>query len=65
MTKDLSLNLTQGLFESVNALLKHEHPALIKENICSPAGVTIKGIKALEEKAVRAAFIEAIDRSSE
>ncbi|WP_276882758.1 pyrroline-5-carboxylate reductase [Campylobacter cuniculorum] len=65
LTKDLSLNLTQGLFESVNALLKHEHPALIKENICSPAGVTIKGIKALEEKAVRAAFIEAIDRSSE
>ncbi len=65
LDKDLSLNLTQGLFESFNALFKHEHPALIKENICSPAGVTIKGVKALEERAVRAAFIEAINQSSQ
>lgn len=65
LSKDLSLNLTRGLFESFNALLKHEHPALMKENICSPAGVTIKGVKILEEKAIRSAFIEAIISSSQ
>ncbi|MEE6566576.1 pyrroline-5-carboxylate reductase dimerization domain-containing protein, partial [Campylobacter coli] len=42
------LNLTRSLFKSAAALLENEHPAIIKENICSPAGVTIKGIKVLE-----------------
>lgn len=64
LNKNLSLELTRGLFESFTALLKEEHPALIKEEICSPAGVTIKGIKVLEDKAVRAAFFEAINASS-
>ena len=64
LKKDLSLKLTQGLFESFTALLKHEHPALIKEQVCSPAGVTIKGVKILEEKAVRGAFFEAINASA-
>lgn len=65
LPKNLSLNLTQGLFESFSALLKHEHPALIKENICSPGGVTIRGVKVLEERAIRAAFLEAINSSSQ
>lgn len=64
LPKNLSEDLTQGLFESFTALLKHEHPALIKEGVCSPGGVTIKGVKVLEEKAVRAAFFEAVHASS-
>lgn len=64
LQKDLSMQLCQGLFESFATLLEHEHPALIKENICSPAGVTIKGVKSLEDKAVRSAFFDAIITSS-
>lgn len=64
LKKDLSFALTQSLFESFTALLKHEHPAFIKEQVCSPAGVTIKGVKILEEKAVRSAFFEAINASA-
>lgn len=65
LQKDLSMQLTRGLFQSFTALLQHEHPTLIKESICSPAGVTIRGIKTLEERAVRAAFIEAVRSSSQ
>lgn len=64
LDKELSLKLTQGLFESFSTLLAHEHPALIKESVCSPAGVSIKGVKVLEERAIRAAFMEAVYISS-
>ncbi|MCR6570328.1 pyrroline-5-carboxylate reductase [Campylobacter insulaenigrae] len=59
LNNTLSYELTRSTFESFSALFNKEHPALIKEKICSPAGVTIKGIEALEKKAVRAAFFEA------
>ncbi len=64
LKSDLSLRLTQSLFDSFTELLKHEHPALIKEKICSPAGVTIKGVKILEDNAVRSAFYQAINASA-
>lgn len=64
LSKELSLNLTRSLFKSSSALLEHEHPAIIKENICSPGGVTIKGIKILEQKGIRGSFFEAINASS-
>lgn len=64
LKKDLSFALTQSLFESFCALFKHEHPALIKEQICSPGGVTIKGVKTLEERAIRSAFFEALSASA-
>ena len=37
-----------------------EHPAQIKERICSPGGTTIAGIRALENKGLRAAVMECI-----
>ena len=64
LNNKLSLELTSSLFKSTAALLEHEHPAIIKENICSPAGVTIKGIKVLEEKGIRGSFFEAMSASS-
>ena len=39
------------------------HPGILKDNVTSPAGSTIKGVKALEDGAMRSLFMEAIDKS--
>lgn len=64
LKNDLSYKLTQSVFNSFCALFEHEHPAIIKEKICSPAGVTIKGIEVLEKKALRGIFYEAYEASA-
>lgn len=38
-----------------------EHPVTLREQVTSPAGTTINGIRELERHSVRAAFIEAIE----
>ncbi|MCR5527258.1 MAG: pyrroline-5-carboxylate reductase [Lachnospiraceae bacterium] len=38
-----------------------EHPAVLKDNVCSPAGTTILGVTSLEENGFRSACIKSID----
>lgn len=40
------------------------HPGVLKDNVCSPGGITIKGVKELEDHNFRAAIIAAIEKSS-
>ena len=40
------------------------HPGALKDNVCSPGGTTIRGIRAMEDAGVRAAMIDAIDATS-
>ncbi|WP_139452944.1 pyrroline-5-carboxylate reductase [Campylobacter armoricus] len=63
LKNDLSYSLTKSTFESFSAIFTHIHPAIMKEKICSPAGVTIKGIEALEKRALRGVFFEAFEAS--
>ncbi|MGL4986216.1 MAG: pyrroline-5-carboxylate reductase [Treponemataceae bacterium] len=43
------------------ALETGTHPAILKDEVCSPAGMTIQGVKALEEHGFRHAVIKAIE----
>lgn len=46
-------------------LLKRKHPAVIKDEVASPGGTTIYCLAALEDRGVRAALIEAVDRATQ
>lgn len=55
--------LARGLFEGFSELLNnYAHPALIKDAVMSPNGVTAKGYAALEDYKVRSAFMKVYNK---
>lgn len=51
----------QMLLGSAKMLLDSgDHPGVLKDQVCSPAGSTIQGVRVLEERAFRAAVTDAV-----
>lgn len=46
-------------------LTTNEHPAVLRDKVTSPAGTTIAGIRVLEQRAVRAALIDAVQAAAD
>lgn len=65
----LDINLLRSLvFNTVSGSIKMleetgEHPAILREQVCSPGGTTIAGVKELEENGIRRAFFQAIEKA--
>lgn len=52
----------QAVLGSAKMVLEtRQHPGVLKDMVCSPAGTTIEAVKVLEEKGMRAAVIDAVN----
>jgi pyrroline-5-carboxylate reductase len=67
LTRDLSTTLVVDTFAGAGQLLKQsgETPEQLRFNVTSPGGVTAAGLRMLEQRAVRAAFLEAVAAAAE
>jgi pyrroline-5-carboxylate reductase len=61
IAQQLAAQTVQG---AASMVLAGEHPAVLKDRVASPAGTTIAGLQALEERAVRGAFIAAVEAAT-
>lgn len=63
LKREKTYPLIAALFEGMGEVLQHEHPALLKDKVMSPAGTTAAGYAKLEEGKVRDSFIKAMKAS--
>lgn len=51
----------QAVYGTAKLILDTEkHPGEVKDMVCSPGGITVEGVRVLEEQGVRGAFIDAL-----
>ena len=67
LSRDISTQLVVASFEGSAALLSEsgERPEELRYQVTSPGGVTAAGLRMLEGRAVRAAFLEAVASAAE
>jgi pyrroline-5-carboxylate reductase len=65
LSRDASLTLAAETIKgAAEMILKTgKHPEQLKDEVCSPAGTTIVGVKTLEDKGLRSAIIAAVDNT--
>ncbi len=63
LTRAQAYALAAGMMEGTARLQAETglHPGQLKDQVCSPSGVTIRGVAALEEAGMRHAFLKAVD----
>ena len=62
---DSAQKLVVDSFSSMARLLKNTHPSILRDAVCTPAGMSIEGVLELEKNGVRAAFMKAVVASAE
>ena len=62
LPRALALELAAATLEGSAALMleTRKHPAQLKDEVCSPGGTTIRGVRALEKGGMRSAVMEAV-----
>jgi pyrroline-5-carboxylate reductase len=67
LTRDTATSLVVGTFEGAGALLAAtgQPPETLRAQVTSPGGTTAAGLRALEARAVRSAFLEAVANATE
>ena len=56
----------QTVYGSAKMVLESgEHPALLRDKVCSPGGTTINAIRVLEERGLRSTLMEAVAAATE
>ena len=63
LSRDEAYTLASSVMAGTAQLQKETglHPAILKDQVCSPGGLTIRGVAALEEAGLRNALIKAVD----
>ncbi|QKQ99021.1 pyrroline-5-carboxylate reductase [Metallosphaera tengchongensis] len=66
MPRELAYSAVLDMLEgTARNLRSHKgHPAEVRDNVITPAGTTIRGLKVMEEKGVKAALIETVESAS-
>ena len=64
LPRQLSYELAGQMVSGTGAMLVEsgKHPAVMKDQVCSPGGTTIRGVASLEKSGFRGAVIKAIDK---
>jgi pyrroline-5-carboxylate reductase len=66
LPRDIALALAVQTLLGAARLVKEsgEHPAVLRDRVCSPGGTTIAGVKALEQGGLRGTLMEAVSRAA-
>ncbi len=67
LPRDLALRMAAKTMEGSARLMLETgtHPGILKDQVCSPGGTSIAGVRALEEHGLRAALIAAVSAATE
>ncbi|SMF55406.1 pyrroline-5-carboxylate reductase [Pseudobacteriovorax antillogorgiicola] len=67
LPRSLSQNLATQTVLGAAALVKHtgQHPAILKDQVTTPAGTTISALHELEERGLRSMFVSAVEKATD